>query len=41
LVLEVVVLVVGLEQEVSLLSVLSLVLNMGMGGVVVVDHVWF
>jgi hypothetical protein len=36
LVLEVVVLVVGLEslQEVSLLGVLSLVLNMGMGGVI-------
>jgi hypothetical protein len=36
LVLEVVVLVVGLEslQEVSLLSVPPLVLNMGMGGVV-------
>jgi hypothetical protein len=36
LVLEVMVLVVGLEslQEVSLLGVLPLVLNMGMGGVV-------
>jgi hypothetical protein len=36
LVLEVVVLVVGLEslQEVSLLGVLPLVLNIGMGGVV-------
>jgi hypothetical protein len=36
LVLEVVVLVVGLEslQEVSLLSVLPLVLNTGMGGVI-------
>jgi hypothetical protein len=40
LVLEVVVLVVGLEslQEVSLLGVLPLVLNTGMGGVV--DLTW-